>query len=287
MTLSEFAKKFGTDEQCREYLYQLRWPAGFVCPRCQHAAKPWPIGGILYKCSKCSHQTSVTAGTILQDIRAPLTTWFAAVWWTAAQKNGVSAKGLQEVIGLNSYQTAWAWSHKIRKTMVHPRRLPLSGIVEVIVMDINIEKSGRKCRRAADDKTVIVVAVESKSGKGIGRMRLCALAGELEGPLQEFIAKNIARGSAVITDSSDRYAFLPAGGYEHKVASGSSDHMRSVVSSLIKWLNNRYKRAVASKYLQSYLDEYVFRFNRKSVPTRSTLFHRLMKNAMSIPPHTY
>ena len=106
MTFDEFIKRFVTEEQCRDYLYQLRFPEGFVCPKCQNV-KAWPISKTLFECSQCGHQTSVTSGTIFHDTRMPLKTWFTAIWWITTQKNGASAKGLQQVLGLKKYETAW------------------------------------------------------------------------------------------------------------------------------------------------------------------------------------
>ena len=129
MTFDEFIKRFLREEQCRSYLYQLRWPNGFVCPKCKEATKAWPKGENLYECPKCGHQTSVIAGTIFQDTRKPLQTWFTAIWWVTTQKNGASAKGPQQILGLSSYKTAWTWLHKIRTAMVmiQQTRHPIGG----------------------------------------------------------------------------------------------------------------------------------------------------------------
>lgn len=130
MTFREFIKRFSTEEQCREYLYNIRFPNGFRCPRCENA-KAWKIGATLYECTKCGRQTSVTAGTVFQDTRKPLMDWFIAIWWVTTQKNGASAEGLKQILGLHSDQTAWTWLHKIRKAMVNPNRTKLSGTIEI------------------------------------------------------------------------------------------------------------------------------------------------------------
>src|SRR3989304_8649878 len=117
-------------EACRDYLFQLRWPEGFRCPRCHHT-KAWPTGGTLFKCSACSYKASVIAGTIFQDTHKSLTMWFRAMWWVISQKNGASALGIQQVLGLGSYKTAWSWLHKLRRAMVRPGRDRLSGRIEV------------------------------------------------------------------------------------------------------------------------------------------------------------
>jgi Transposase zinc-ribbon domain len=129
-TLAEFERWFRSEQACREYLFRLRWPEGFRCPRCG-PAKAWLVRSVLWQCAACGRQVSVTAGTIFQDTHTPLTTWLRAVWWVTSQKNGVSALGLQRVLGLGSYQTAWTWQHKLRRAMVRPGRDLLSGRVEV------------------------------------------------------------------------------------------------------------------------------------------------------------
>jgi hypothetical protein len=129
-TLAEFEARFATVEACRAYLVQLRWPDGFRCPKCG-GPKAWPVRAVLLRCAACGRQTSVTAGTIFQDTRTPLPTWFRAMGWVSSQKTGASAKGLQQVLGLESYETAWTWLHKLRRAMVRPGRDRLTGRVEV------------------------------------------------------------------------------------------------------------------------------------------------------------
>ena len=128
--LTEFEARFANDEACRDYLFRLRWPEGFGCPHCGRG-KAWPVRRVLFECAHCGAQVSVTAGTIFQDTRLPLTLWFRAMWWVTAQKNGGSALGLQRILGLGSYKTAWGWLHKLRRAMVRPGRDRLRGWVEV------------------------------------------------------------------------------------------------------------------------------------------------------------
>ena len=128
MTLEEFENRFNTEQSCRDYLFLLRWPNGFICPKCGNT-KAWPVRTVLFECSKCHYQTSAISGTIFQDTRKPLTMWFRAIWWVTAQKNG--ALGLQKILGLKSYETAWTWLHKLRTAMLRPGRDKLSGYVEV------------------------------------------------------------------------------------------------------------------------------------------------------------
>ena len=125
-TWAEFEARFATEEACATYLAHLRWPSGFQCPGCG-GAKAWPLRTGRWQCAGCGRQSSVTAGTIFQGTRTPLTTWFRAMWWVTSQKTGTSAVTLQQVLGLGSYQTAWAWLHKLRRAMVRPGRDRLTG----------------------------------------------------------------------------------------------------------------------------------------------------------------
>jgi len=169
MTLEEFENRFNTEQSCRDYLFLLRWPNGFICPKCGDT-KAWEVRTVLFECSKCHYQTSVIAGTIFQDTRKPLTMWFRAIWWVTAQKNGASALGLQRILGLKSYETAWTWLHKLRTAMLRPGRDKLSGYVEVDETYL-ISGDNRKQGRGAEEKILIAVAVEIKD-KLMGRIRL-------------------------------------------------------------------------------------------------------------------
>jgi transposase-like protein len=147
-TVLEFEQRFATEQACRDYLAKLRWPDGYSCPRCG-CRQTWMMKRDLYWCQQCNYQVSVTAGTIFQDRRKPLRLWFRAIWYVVNQKNGVSALGLQRVLGIGSYRTAWAWLHKLRCAMVRPGRERLSGIVEVDETYIGGQKPGKRGRGAA------------------------------------------------------------------------------------------------------------------------------------------
>src|SRR5258708_26628197 len=168
-TLNEFDAGFGSDGACREYLLQLRWPDGFRCPRCG-CRESSPVRGVLLRCGACRHQTSVIAGTIFQDTRTSLRLWFQAMWWVTAQKNGASALGLQRVLGLKRYETAWTMLHKLRRTMVRPGRDLLMGRVEVDECYIGGLEGGLPGRRALGKALGVVAAQED--GPGIGRIRM-------------------------------------------------------------------------------------------------------------------
>lgn len=294
MTFDEFTKQFSTEEQCRNYLYRLRWPNGFACPKCEHD-KAWKIGDMLYECANCGRQTSVIAGTIFQDTRKPLRNWFTAIWWVTTQKNGASAKGLQQILGLGSYKTAWTWLHKIRKAMVNPNRTKLSGTVEVDETYNGGEENDGKRGRGTSNKSLVVIAVELLEGKNqLGRVRMKVVPDATKKSLQGFIKENVEMGSTVITDGWSSYASLGKEGYAHvipkkfEVADEKNilPHVHMIVSLLKRWLLGTHQGAVGETHLQAYLDEYVFRFNRRKSNKRGLLFYRLLECAMQVPPTT-
>jgi transposase-like protein len=295
MTFEEFTTRFSTEEQCREYLYQLRWADGFICPKCGHTGEPWPIGKSLYKCKGCRHETSVIAGTIFQDTRKPLKAWFTAIWWVTTQKNGASAIGLQQILGLRSYKTAWAWLHKIRTAMINPNRTKLSGTVEVDECYIGSEEQGGKRGRGTENKILVVIAVELLEGKNqLGRIRMKVVPDMSKRSLQGFIRENVEAGSTVVTDGWSGYISLEKSGYTHvvpkKLEVAEPDnilpHVHMIVSLLKRWLLGTHQGAVQEIHLQAYLEEYVFRFNRRKSAKRGLLFYRLLENAMHVSPTT-
>src|SRR5208283_2824630 len=209
--LLEFEARFSTEAACREYLFRLRWPDGFCCPRCG-GRKTWPLSGILLQCSGCNYQSSVTAGTIFQDSRLPLTLWFRAVWWVTSQKNGASAMGLQRVLGLKSYKTAWTWLHKLRRAMVRPDRDRLTGRVEVDEAYVGGLEEGVRGRQT-EAKALIVVAAQ-EDGLGIGRIRMRRIADASAESLVPFVQDSVEAGSIVHTDGWLGYLPLEGKGYD-------------------------------------------------------------------------
>lgn len=292
MTIAGFNERFSTEKQCREYLYALRFPDGFVCPKCGNW-KAWTIGSLLYECSSCGRQTSVIAGTIFQDTRKPLTSWFAAIWWITTQKYGANAKGLQQILGLNSYQTAWTWLHKIRKAMINPHRKKLSGTVEIDETYIGGKSAGKR-GRGSENKVLVSVATEI-DGKKLGRIRIAVISDASGDSLHGFIQENIEAGSSLITDGWSGYSGIEEKGFSRKIHVQSKTdkddellpHVHLIVSLLKRWLMGTHQGAVRPKHIQAYLDEYVFRFNRRTSAKRGLLFYRLLENAMITEPITY
>ncbi len=292
-TLWELEAAFRTEEACRGYLARLRWPAGFLCPACA-AGRAWTSRRGLWVCSTCARQTSVTAGTIFQDTRLPLTLWFRAIWWVTSQKTGASALNVQKVLGLGSYRTAWALLHKLRRAMVRPGRDRLSGAVEVDETFVGGVEPGAG-RRHIGKKALVAVAAEVR-GPAIGRIRLRRIPDSSAESLVPFVQEAVAPGSRVITDGLASYLGLPERGYRHrrKVILGAPEKATSVlprvhrVASLLKrWLLGTHQGGVSREHLDYYLDEFTFRFNRRTSRHRGLLFHRLLKNAMAVGPAPY
>jgi transposase-like protein len=242
----------------------------------------------------------VIAGTIFQDTRTPLRTWFIAIWWVTTQKYGASAEGLKQVLGLSSYETAWTWLHKIRKAMVRSDRTKLSGCVEVDEAYIGGAEHGASSGRGTGNKVKIAVAVElqTKGKRGLrklGRVRIAVIPDATKESLIGFIRDNVELGSEVITDGWVSYKTLPQIGYTHTVYVQNKaeseeqklPHVHLVISLLKRWLLGTHQGAVSDKHMQTYLEEYTFRFNRRNSAKRGLLFYRLLEGAVNTPPFTY
>jgi transposase-like protein len=292
MNLTEFEKEFSTEEQCREYLFKLRWEDGYHCPRCQFD-KAWQVSGIKYKCHNCGYQTSVIAGTIFQDTRKPLTLWFRAIWYVTSQKNGTSALNLQRVLGLGSYETAWAWLHKLRRAMVSQGRDKLHGIVEVDEAFIGAPGKGGKRGRGAENKVLVAVAVEINDNK-VGRIRMGIIDSASSENLHDFVEATVENGSTIVTDGWRGYNGLSEKGYfqETKIRKPEDEHtllphVHTIVSLLKRWLLGMLQGSCSKDHFAYYLDEYTFRFNRRKSKSRGMLFYRLLQNAVQLQPMSY
>lgn len=290
-SLREFEARFSTEEACREYLSGLRWPEGFVCPGCG-GAKSWAAARGLLVCAGCGHQASVTAGTVFAGSHKPLTTWFRAIWWVTSQKTGASALGLQRVLGSCSYKTAWTWLQKLRRAMVRPGRERLSGRVEVDETYLGAVEEGMPGRKTLK-KALIAVAAE-EDGKAVGRIRMRRIPNASARSLHGFVLGAVEAGSVVHTDGWDGYAGLEAKGYTHEVtpigdgdASKLLPRVHRVVSLLKRWLLGTHQGAVSREHLDAYLDEFTFRFNRRTSRHRGKLFFRLLQNAVVVEPVPY
>lgn len=292
--LIEFEEWFRTDAQCQEYLERMRWPDGFRCPRCGHPSG-WKTGRSgLWECANCRHQTTVTAGTILEGTRKSLRLWFLAMWLIVSEKNGISAKGLQRQLGFSRYETVWTWLHKLRRAMVRPGRDLLSGSVEIDETYVGGKAEGKR-GRGADKKHIVVIAAE-EAGNGMGRIRLRRVQDVSQASLLPFVQEAIEPGSSIHTDGWQAYGRLPTLGYKHTVtvvrrsdelASELLPRVHRVASLLKRWLLGTHQGAVGGTHLDYYLDEFTFRFNRRTSRSRGMLFYRLVQQAMQIDPVTW
>lgn len=215
------------------------------------------------------------------------------MWWVTTQKYGASALGLQRILDLKSYETAWTWLHKLRRAMVRPGRELLSGRVEVDECYIGAPEEEMRGRGTAD-KTLVVVAVEV-NGAGIGRIRFRQIPNASSATLNRFLQESVAPGSVVHTDGWRGYRKVISLGYQHEVtvlrnrkeeASELLPHVHLVISLLKRWLMGTHQGAVSHKHLDYYLDEFTFRFNRRKSMNRGKLFYRLVQQAVAIEPVT-
>jgi transposase-like protein len=292
-TIVELERRFATEPACRDYLFALRWPDGFVCPRCA-GDRAWQMSRGLWLCTDCRRQVSIRAGTIFQGSRLPLTLWFRAMWHVVSQKNGVSALGIQRVLGLGSYETAWTWLHKLRRAMVRPGRDRLSGRVEVDEAFLGASEEGVMGRETRF-KVKIAVAAQ-KDGPRIGRVRLRRVKDFSGASLTGFVEEAVEPGSTVHTDGWQAYNGLRTLGYVHdvtvlhgagKAATELLPRVHRVVSHLKRWLMGTLHGAVRPRHIDYYLDEFTFRFNRRTSRSRGKLFYRLAQQAVQIGPHPY
>ena len=303
-SLMEFQRRFPDEAACAAYLSSLRWPEGFRCPACdgqeawQLRCKPWT-----YECRGCRRQTSVKAGSLLHRSKLSLTVWFWAAYLMASHSNGISALQLQRQLALGSYKTAWLLCAKLRAAMVDPERNPLGGLVEVDETTIHFRHRRPAAAggfgRSPKGKLLIVGACEvkpMKSGrKGPGRLRLASIDNASAENLQGFIAMAMAAQSTAITDGWQGYASLgyasPPKHRKHqaKVVGTQKAHevlpwIHRIFSNFKTWALGVY-HGLRDKHLQAYLNEFVFRFNRRRKPHAA--FRSLLTITTKRNPVTY
>jgi transposase-like protein len=297
--LPSFLARFGTDDQCRTYLFQARWPAGFRCAACGHDRAWAHKARLIDECAACGKQHSLLAGTIFEQTKTGLSRWFLAIYLVTSSKGGISAMELKRQMGFGSYQTAWSWLHKIRKAMVRPERPPLTMRVEADETYLGGPRPGKPGRGAAG-KVKVAGAVESARGRArgrrLGRLRLAVVADASAQSLQGFLAAAVARPATVATDGWSGYGGLAAKGYAHEPlnlsASWGDAALRLPAIHLVfglakRWLLGTHHGAVSAKHLPAYLEEFVFRFNRRTAKSISHRFARVVEHAVQLPPTTY
>jgi len=286
----DFQQRFATDALCLDYLAASRWPDGFVCPACG-GRRSWVLGRRhLWECGECGRQTSVTAGTVMHGSRTPLRAWFWAAYLVATHHPGISAKQLSRQLGLR-YETAWLILQKLRRAMVAPERAPLAEAVEIDEFFLGGHEEGQRGGRQRGSKALCGIAVEVR-GAGSGRLRLAVLEDASGSSLQAFAKATTAKGAIVHTDGWKGYDGLAGIGYDHRrhpkrdVAPGEQLLPRAhrAISNLKAWMHGTH-RGVSDEHLPVYLDEFVFRHNRRRTPMAA--FQALLGLGALHAPTTY
>ena len=271
-TLAEFQRRFTTDDECRRYLVDCRWPEGYQCPRCGHAqAYELSTRGLL-QCKSCRHQVSVTAGTVLHRTRVPLQLWFSAAYLVTTHTPGFSAVQLQRQLGLTRYETAWTMLQKLRRAMVRPERDRICGTVEVDETYVGGVEEGRRGGRQRDSNKSIVVGAVEVRGRGSGRIRLAVVEDLSAASLVPFVEASVEPGSILLADGWQGYAplrktydYRPSTVGNPKKAAKLLPRVHQTFSNLKTWLKGTH-HGVSSKHLPHYVNEFVFRFNRRRKP---------------------
>jgi hypothetical protein len=277
--------RFSTQEACLEYLASIRWPDGFVCSRC-NGKQFWRSKRSLWICSQCEFQVSILAGSLFQDTKLSLPVWFQLIWWFMGQKSGASALSLQKNFGIGSYRTAWRLLQKLRLCMDQANRSPLSGKIEVDEVFFGPENK----------KETLVIAAEIR-GRATGRIRIRHLESKAKAGIHSFILDAIDPGSTIVSDRANAYVKIVEEGYalERKKkpyyweeVDGNDDRLLPrvgrVSTLLLRWNLGTYHGRIEKKNLPRYLDEFVFRYNRRTSGSRGLVFHRLLTAAALSAP---
>jgi len=276
--LIEFQSQFASEAACRAYLAACRWPDGFVCPQCGNRSACELAGLGRWQCARCRRQVSLTAGTVLHKTKLPLTVWFWAAYLMTTDKRGISALLLQRQLGLGCYETAWMMLHKFRRAMVNLEREPLRGEVEVDDTWIGGPQAGlRGSRQLKGRKAALVVVAVEKRGKASGRVRMAVIPDFKSVTLRAFVQHNVAPGSTIYTDGLKSFTGFEQTGFRHiprtqplqgdlrKGAKSVAPLADRAIGNLQQWLIGTY-HGVSRDQLQVYLDEFVFRHNRRQTP---------------------
>jgi transposase-like protein len=292
-TYRNFVEMFPHDSACLAYIAKLRWPDGFVCPACKVKGVPWKLNRGRFACPHCHHHTYVRAGTIFDKTRTPLTTWFEAAWHISTAKNGMSATTLERTLGVR-YRVAWTMLQRYRVAMVDTSRRPLSGTIEVDETLVGGVKQGGK-RGRGTTKSIVVIAIELLEPKGFGRIRMRHIPDASSNSLLPFVSSVAAPHSVIHTDGWRGYNGLLELKFKHKITvQSTSDDQAHVsmpgvhrVASLLKrWILGTHQGSIVPEHLQSYLEEFTFRFNRRTSKSRGLVFRRLLERAVATSPVT-
>lgn len=280
-TATEFEKRFATEEDCRAYWIEVRWGGVPACARCSSQRVWEERGGFLFECAKCGHQTSLTSGTLLEKTRKPFKVWFRAIFEISSRRNGISAKDLQRIMGFGSYKTAWSWLHKLRRALVRPEREPLGQAVQIDEGFVGGTRGG---------KSMVLVATETD-----GRVRLAHAENNDAETLKRFTDANVAPKAPVTTDGHAGYNAQSLGERPHEphvqtpAERRERDTLQGVhwtMSLLKRWLLGTHGGAVKPKHLQSYLDEFAFRHNRRRTKGVGRISARTIERLVAHAPLT-
>ena len=278
---SQFLAFFPDEAACLRYLERLSWPHGFLCPACGQARPPWRGSRQRLVCRGCGHQTTVTAGTLFQGTRTPLRQWFAAAWLVATAEQGVSARQLARALDLGSYETAWTMLHRFRRAMVRSGRPRLEGRVELG----SVTAPGRPDPADGPVAATAAIALEDR-GQAPGRVRMQRLTETGPGALAAFAGRVVEPGTLVRAVRLDAWYPLAESGFMTERAPQLT-HLPAVERALAGWLRGTHQAAISPAQLDWYLDEFTFRFNRRSSTHRGLLFYRLLEEAVVTPPLPY
>jgi transposase-like protein len=293
--MRDFQRQFATEEACERYLAACRWPDGFVCRRCQHR-RAYPVTPRRWQCAGCRDQVSLTAGTVLHNTKTPLTTWFWAAYLMVTDKRGASALWMQRQLALRRYETAWLLLHKLRRAMVNAARDPLQGDVEVDDTWIGGPQPGiRGSRQLKGRKAALVLVAVERRGRLTGRVRMAVIPDSRAATYQAFLTAHVAPGATLYTDGLTSFGAEAIAGYRHvPKTQPSRTALRAGVPSVVpladraignlqQWLIGTH-HGVSRAQLQVYLDEFVFRHNRRRTPMAA--FQTLLGLGAARPPTT-
>lgn len=281
----DLIKRLGSQEACVDYIASIRWKEGFVCTACG-SKDFWRLKRLSWTCSKCETESRVLAGTLFQDTKLPLNLWFQMIWWFMGQKNGANALSLQQNFGIGSYRTSWSVLKKLRSCAVLPSRSQLTGDVEVDQAFLG----------GVNGKEIIMIAVE-KRGTASGRVRLKHVKNETADEVQGFIIEVVALGSKIISDRHKSYPTIVEKGYSREAmkkpysweqVDGDDDRLLPrvgrVAAHMKRWYLGTYHGGMKITEIQPYLDEFVFRYNRRTSKSRGLVFHRMVEAAVNSKP---
>jgi len=304
-SLTEFQEAFPDEATCAAFLFEQRWPGGFVCPGCgKGRAAALKSRAYTYECSDCGRQTSITAGTALHRTKLPLTAWFWAAHLMSTHSNGMSARQLEDQLGL-TYRTAWLLTQKLRRSMVDPDRAPLEGVVEVDQAEIPFRAGDTFFDPGNAGKILIAGAVEvidrdtgqakprRKGAKYLdtlsGRIRLAMIADNSAASIEAFVRANVKPGTTLLTDGHASYPGLTDYRHDPRVAGKMAAHVvlpwiHRVFSLVKRWGLGTY-HGLRRKHVDTYLNEFVFRYNRRF--HRHASFETMLGLAIHREPASY